>query len=462
MSDIIVLTEEDTKEFQERFYVYAYLDPRKLGKYSYEGLDMCFLAEPFYIGKGQNTRYNDHLKKSNLKKVTYKNSIINKLLSLGLYPIIIKIYDSITEEDSFKLEKLSIQNIGRYNYKEGPLANIKPGGGHCYTESERISRSNNIKGENNPNYGNKWTEEQKENLRKQRIGVCNYRHTEEWKTHISNKYKNDPARSLKVIQFDFEGMKISEYPSCAEAARSLNKSKTCIWSALKYKTSMYGYFWLSPDDEDIIDDVFINIRDYIKTGCKEVIQFDLDGNKIAEYPSCVDASNITNEKFSGICSSRRDKKPMYGYFWLSPDDEDIIDNVFITAKQYIKIKPIIVIQFDFEGNKIAEYYSWVEASRGIGRQSGSNIQNASKLKKAMYGFLWLSPNDEDIVNDVFVNVKDYIRTNSKTVKQVDEYGNTIKVWDSIREACSFYNVSSGGLTYSIKNKTIKFGYYWEK
>ena len=35
-------------------YVYAYLDPRKPGKYSYKGLNVSFLYEPFYIGKGKN------------------------------------------------------------------------------------------------------------------------------------------------------------------------------------------------------------------------------------------------------------------------------------------------------------------------------------------------------------------------------------------------------------------------
>ena len=60
----------------EEFYVYIYLDPRKPGKYTYE--DLCFLYEPFYIGKGKNNRIDGHLYESynyNINSHKYKNLI---------------------------------------------------------------------------------------------------------------------------------------------------------------------------------------------------------------------------------------------------------------------------------------------------------------------------------------------------------------------------------------------------
>ena len=41
------------------FYVYAYLDPRKPGKFKYGEYE--FTHEPFYIGKGTKSRINRHL-----------------------------------------------------------------------------------------------------------------------------------------------------------------------------------------------------------------------------------------------------------------------------------------------------------------------------------------------------------------------------------------------------------------
>ena len=46
------------------YYTYVYLDTRKSGFYSYSGLNnerFVFNYEPFYIGKGKNNRFKDHL-----------------------------------------------------------------------------------------------------------------------------------------------------------------------------------------------------------------------------------------------------------------------------------------------------------------------------------------------------------------------------------------------------------------
>lgn len=34
---------------ENKYYIYCYLDTRKSGRFSYDGLDFCFLYEPFYI-----------------------------------------------------------------------------------------------------------------------------------------------------------------------------------------------------------------------------------------------------------------------------------------------------------------------------------------------------------------------------------------------------------------------------
>lgn len=43
----------------KKFYIYVYLDPRKIGNYNY--FDYKFDYEPFYVGKGSNDRYKEHL-----------------------------------------------------------------------------------------------------------------------------------------------------------------------------------------------------------------------------------------------------------------------------------------------------------------------------------------------------------------------------------------------------------------
>ena len=75
---------------QNKFYIYVYLDPRKPGNFKYGGY--TFKYEPFYVGKGQNYRYKEHLYESYNKKDnnSHKCNIIRKIKRLtGKNPIII-------------------------------------------------------------------------------------------------------------------------------------------------------------------------------------------------------------------------------------------------------------------------------------------------------------------------------------------------------------------------------------
>jgi len=85
----------------KRFYVYALLDPRKPGKYEYG--DICFLYEPFYIGKGTGRRIRNHYYTRNLIPNTPKNRKIKKIFSLNLKPIEQKIYNKLENKQALKI-----------------------------------------------------------------------------------------------------------------------------------------------------------------------------------------------------------------------------------------------------------------------------------------------------------------------------------------------------------------------
>lgn len=109
------------------FYTYVYLNSLKPGHYKYD--DMVFNYEPFYVGKGKCNRYLYHLNKvkNNCKyKKSLKFSIIEENLKNGKEPVILKIKDGISENESLMLEKLLICKIGRL--EEGPLTNLNDGG----------------------------------------------------------------------------------------------------------------------------------------------------------------------------------------------------------------------------------------------------------------------------------------------------------------------------------------------
>lgn len=117
-----------------RFYNYVILDPRKPGQFSYNGLAISFLYEPFYVGKGCNSgrskRKYAHLNKFHLRCRSRKNAKIKAILRTGvdLKPFILQINDNMIESDTFDIERNMIRIIGRLDFGSGPLTNGTDGG----------------------------------------------------------------------------------------------------------------------------------------------------------------------------------------------------------------------------------------------------------------------------------------------------------------------------------------------
>lgn len=112
------------------FYVYAYLDPRKLGDYSYDNFG--FEYEPFYIGKGKKDRYRNLLK---TYRKTYENrhlkNRIDSIRKEEKKPIVTKVLDCLFEFESFAVEMTLIDGFGRRDLGTGTLCNLTNGGDGC-------------------------------------------------------------------------------------------------------------------------------------------------------------------------------------------------------------------------------------------------------------------------------------------------------------------------------------------
>lgn len=171
---------------KNKYYVYAYLDPRKPGKYFYDGLDFCFLYEPFYIGKGSGFRFKNHIKESLLKINTPKNNLIKKIINSGELPIIIKLTEGLSEDESLDKEMFIINKIGLQNLK-----NLTHGGeglsGYVHKEETKEKIKNSLTGKNiGRKLSDEWKLKIKENNSKYWQGK---NHSEETKIKLSNKNK---------------------------------------------------------------------------------------------------------------------------------------------------------------------------------------------------------------------------------------------------------------------------------
>jgi hypothetical protein len=203
------------------YYVYVYLNPLKQDNYQYGKFHFDY--EPFYIGMGKNDRINQHILESKYeKKKTAKHYKILKILKEGLEPIRYKLYENITKESANRLEYYLINLIGRKDTGYGPLCNLCVGGSGSNAMKEiaiiKIKKTigNTRKGELNPNYGNTWSDEQKEKANKRQI---------ENHKHLCGE--NNPSKGEDIRK------------RISESKLGMNNPNACLWELISPKDEKF-------------------------------------------------------------------------------------------------------------------------------------------------------------------------------------------------------------------------------
>lgn len=114
--------------------------------------------EIFYVGKGKDNRY----------KTVKRNKFFNDMYNSHNCNVRI-VYDKLSEKEAFAKE-IELIKYYRKNFLKYRLTNQTDGGegisGWKAPNKFKEKISKLVKGKNNPNYNNNWTEEQKERLRK--------------------------------------------------------------------------------------------------------------------------------------------------------------------------------------------------------------------------------------------------------------------------------------------------------
>lgn len=189
------------------YYTYIYLDPRKPGKFTFQ--ELVFDYEPFYVGKGKGRRFERTYKESiSNKGKLYKHNKIRSIIKDNLKPIILKVFQNLTEHEAHSKEIELVKSFKIY------LTNLTDGGDGT---SGRIVNNNSRK-KASDTHKNIWTEDKKKQhsdlmkkiikpeevkrrveLRKERGTNLHSKETKELlKTTLKNKWLN-PEYRAKVI-----------------------------------------------------------------------------------------------------------------------------------------------------------------------------------------------------------------------------------------------------------------------
>lgn len=112
---------------ENKFYVYVFLDQRKPGIFSYN--DLRFSFSPFYVGVGCGSRMRVHFQPKSLRGSDIKTNIIKKIKKeTGELPIHYRIFENLSQENAFEIEKSFIKHFGKIRDNSGILANLTDGG----------------------------------------------------------------------------------------------------------------------------------------------------------------------------------------------------------------------------------------------------------------------------------------------------------------------------------------------
>jgi hypothetical protein len=399
------------------FYCYIGLDTRKTGDWEFEGVKFKF--QPFYIGKGKGRRLKGHTTAKEKSKFNIKSHIVEKIIrETGENPIFEKVYDNLTEDDAFEVERKMIKHFGRINNKTGILANLTDGG----------------------------------------RGRVNPITTEETKVKISQVAMGKIAfNSQRVDQFDLDLNFIKKYESVGAAAIELGlseKERNLIYQNCRGpRKSALGYIW-KHDGTSAYEPPQKQRPKNIIT----VSKYGVDGNFIESYESVTLAAFSVSGITTGISSCCKDDGSTYkGFQWRYGDSEANIGSVIrYRSRRGSKIRP--VFQYSLQGEFLQSFKSISDAAR--------NLQiNSSSIERAIYGSSLSFRGFQLFSEDMGPSVPPLIQRGYTRleVSSYDLNGQLLEVFPDVKNAAIKEGISPYLLKKVIKlnsifnNKTFKRG-----
>lgn len=287
------------------YYVYVYLDPTKKGQFEYG--ELKFDYEPFYIGKGKGYRaYNSFFdfKHKNIKH-SFKHKKMKKLYEKNILPITIKIFEKLSSDDAFVKEIEIIKIIGRKDKKLGPLVNSTDGGDvYSHNNDYVINKLSKpvLQYDLAGNFIKEYTSSQEAGLALGLVPI-----------QISRVCKKHP-------RYNTAGSFRWEYKYPDELQKHIKDRKTKL---IREKHSEETKIKMSkPKKWKTVDGKHPSKGKIVGSRIPPILQYDLDGNFIKEWPSIAVICKAFNYNYNrGYCGIYRNiknpkrNKSCYGFIW---------------------------------------------------------------------------------------------------------------------------------------------------
>lgn len=186
------------------------------------------------------------------------------------------------------------------------------------------------------------------------------------------------TRFIAVAQYDLQGNYMATFDSVTIAAAAVKGEKTAITSCCKRRIrSCYGYQWRYAEDDPP--------NKYHKFDSRPVYQYSLSGEYIRDFPSCEEASIITNTpKYMIYSCCKQDNSRAGEHMWKYEKYSHIPAYIEINNK-------VKIIQLTLDNEFVAEYDSVADAARSLnkmGKANGGIVECCKDRRKQCNGFKW--------------------------------------------------------------------------
>ncbi len=205
--------------------------------------------------------------------------------------------------------------------------------------------------------------------------------------------KSKQANNKQVTQYSMQGQKIKTYPSIAIATKKTGISSSHISNRARgTEYSAGGFIWrfgsaAKIDITPMLDAIAQHREKNKATFGKKVTQYQLNGRRIATFPTINDAAKTTGIKHTEISRvMQKQRASAGGFYWQEGQGPAMID---LSGHEYgevlrAKNRQRSIRQYSKEGKPLQCFDSIKEAAKAVGVNT-STISGALKGKQETAG-----------------------------------------------------------------------------
>lgn len=167
---------------------------------------------------------------------------------------------------------------------------------------------------------------------------------------------------------------------------------------------------------------------------KKIFQYNLNGELVNVYKSLDQMHELTGYRKDYISAAcRHQYSSANGYLWIYEDEKESIENLLNHIPDATNCP---VLQYDLNGNFIAEYSSYSVAAKAIGCAKQTISNAANNLTYTAKGFYWKNKNDNFDIKEKIIAHNNVYNDRKKKIIQLDKNNNIIQIFNSIQDAAN--------------------------